>query len=76
MGTMSLREDEAFIGRVRRPHFEALEAKHPRKQFCHADVVVNDEDACVRGVGLWRRHWLIVVLERRRVKLSRGGRET
>ena len=74
--TMGLREDEALVGRVRRPHFEALEPKHPRKQFCDADIVVNDEDACIRGVGPWGRHWLIVVLDGRGVKLCPGGRET
>ena len=73
MGTMSLRQDEAFIRGVRRPHLEAFQTKHPRKQFCHADIVVHDQDACVRGVRVSRRHCLIVVLEWRSVKdLEKG----
>ena len=72
MRSMSLRETQPFVGRMRSPHLEAFQAKHPRKQFCNADIVINDEDACVGGA---RRHWLIVVLECVRVKCSHRARD-
>jgi hypothetical protein len=70
MRTMGLSEAETFVRRVGRPHFKALETQHPSKQFCNTNVVVHDEDA---GVGGGRRHWLIVVLESRLVKLFEQG---
>jgi hypothetical protein len=72
MRTMGLSQAEASVCRVGGPHFEALETQHPRKQFCNANVVVHDQDAYVGGA---RRHWLIVVLESRRVKCPGRSRD-
>ena len=69
---VGLGQRQPFVGRQRRPHLVAFQAKHSRKRVGDADVVVDDQDTSDAVVIAARGHGPLWGPARSRVNGKRG----